>query len=83
MSDSANVYAESDQASSKGESKVESVNAESVNAESTSQVHQDGATEQVSMAAADTLADVKAILVMFGAILLMAVHTISGFSFDF
>ena len=78
MSDSANVYAESNQASSKGESK-----AESVNAESTSQVHQDGATEQVSMADADTLADVKAILVMFGAILLMAVHTISGFSFDF
>lgn len=30
----------------------------------------------------DTRADVKAILVMFGAALLMAVHFISGFTFD-
>lgn len=32
---------------------------------------------------ADSRADLKAILVMFGAAVLMAVHFISGFSFDF
>ena len=33
--------------------------------------------------AADSTADVKAIVVMFGTLILMAVHFISGFTFDF
>lgn len=33
--------------------------------------------------AADTAADTRAILIIFGTLVLMAVHFISGFTFDF
>ena len=33
--------------------------------------------------AADSKADLKAIAIMFGAAVLLAVHMVSGFSFDF
>ena len=40
-------------------------------------------SEPVDERSADTTADIKAIVVMFGALLLMAVHLVSGFTFDF
>ena len=43
----------------------------------------DELNKQEQIEQADSSADVKAILVIFTAVILLAVHTVSGFSFDF
>lgn len=43
----------------------------------------DELNKQEQMEQADSSADVKAILVIFTAVILLAIHTVSGFSFDF
>ena len=43
----------------------------------------DEANQQEQVEQADSSADVKAILVIFTAVVLLAIHAVSGFSFDF
>ena len=44
---------------------------------------QTGSQTEVDEQAADNVADIKAIIIMFGAAVLFAIHFVSGFSFDF